>query len=118
MKYSMEQRFRIFNDDTGERIEVGEDPEGLGMIEIVWVDELGKRGTNIIFTEEALPLLIDALNRRLELMKERQWLDKCDRCKVGKRDVHVGQAEGFSDNTALCNACVHEMKVWRSSNER
>ena len=67
MKYSLECRYRIFNDDTGERIEIGDDPEGLGMTEIVWVDELGKRGTNIVFTEEALPLLIEALNNRLEL---------------------------------------------------
>ncbi len=66
MKYSMDERFRIWNDDTGERIEVGEDPDGLELTEIVYVSEEGKRHENIIFSDEAIPLLIAALQKRLK----------------------------------------------------
>lgn len=72
MKYTLENRFRIWCDTTGERIEVGDDPEGLEMTEIVFVDPAGKRGTNIIFTEEALPLMIEALNIRLTYLKQKK----------------------------------------------
>jgi hypothetical protein len=65
MRYSLEKRFRIFNDDCGERIEIGDDPDGLDLTEIVWVGDDGKRGTNICFTDEAILLLIEALAARL-----------------------------------------------------
>lgn len=66
MKYSLDERFRIWNDDTGERIEVGDDPDGLDLTEIVFVSEEGKRQQNIIFTDEAIPLLMLALQKRLK----------------------------------------------------
>lgn len=34
--------------------------------------------------------------------------DKCDRCKVGERDVHVGQPEGFFADMAFCNDCAQK----------
>jgi hypothetical protein len=32
----------------------------------------------------------------------------CDRCKVGERDIHVGQAEGFFADTMFCHACAYK----------
>ncbi len=69
MKYSMDERYRIWCDDTGERIEVGDDPDGLDLTEIVFVSEENKRRENIIFTDEAIPLLIAALQKRLNRIK-------------------------------------------------
>ncbi len=72
MRYSLENRFRIHNDDTGERIEIGDDPDGLDLTEIVFITDDGKRGTNIIFTEEGLPLVIEALQSRWQFLQSRK----------------------------------------------
>lgn len=69
MRYSLDTRYRVWDDECGERIEVGEDPDGLELTEIVWVSDDGKRGTNICFTDEAIPLLIEALTARLNRKK-------------------------------------------------
>lgn len=69
MKYYLDVRYSVWNNDCGERIEVGEDPDGLDLTEIVWVSDDNQRGTNICFTDEAIPLLIEALTARLNRKK-------------------------------------------------
>ena len=51
-KYTLEKSFKIFNDETGDYIEVREDPDGLGMIEITNHDHTGN--------EESTPVRIDS----------------------------------------------------------
>lgn len=69
-KFTLENRFRIWDDDNGERIEVGDDPDGLGMTEVVWVSDEGKRGTPInLPTVESIEMMITALQQRLEWVK-------------------------------------------------
>lgn len=56
--------YRICNDDTGETIEVSPDGDGLDLTEICFRESGGKITDRIVFSEEALPLLIEALQRR------------------------------------------------------
>ncbi len=71
MKYSLEIVYKVCNDDTGEVIEVGPDPDGLRLVEIRSLTDDGELGGNICVTEEALPLLIDALQRSLTSLQSR-----------------------------------------------
>lgn len=68
--FTLEERYRLWNDGCSVRVEIGDDPDGLEMTEIVYVDENGERGTPINFTDAELPLLIKALQRRLTRTKE------------------------------------------------
>lgn len=72
MKHTLEHRFRLWNDEFGERVEIGDDPDGLDLTEIVWVSDNGERTTPINFTEEALPLLIEALTLRLQYLQTKK----------------------------------------------
>lgn len=72
MKHSLEHRFHLWNDDRGERVEIGDDPDGLEMTEIVFVTDDGMRGNPINFTEEGLPLLIEALTLRLQHLQSKK----------------------------------------------
>lgn len=72
MNFTLENRFRLWNDDCGERVEIGDDPDGLELTEIVFVSDDGKRATPINFPEEALPLLIEALSLRLQHLQARK----------------------------------------------
>lgn len=64
-RYNLENRFRLWDLDCGECIEIGDDPDGLGLTEIVWVSDEGKRAIPINITNEGLPKLIEALQARL-----------------------------------------------------
>jgi hypothetical protein len=66
VKFSMDAVFRVWNDDTGERIEVGEDRDGLGLTEITACDSIGEVQSAIVLTNEQLRLLGEAIQRRLE----------------------------------------------------
>lgn len=61
MSYSLEKMFQIWNDRTGERIEIGPDRDGLDLIEIRFYAVDSKQPTFIIFNQEQVPLLIQAL---------------------------------------------------------
>lgn len=64
--YSTEREFKIWNDEFGHRYEVGEDPDGLGLVEIRYVEENGVVGSRINIDREAIPLLIQALQEKLK----------------------------------------------------
>lgn len=63
MSHTLELKFQIWNDSTGEAITVGSNPDGLDMIEIRYVDETGKIRDRITLDEIAVPLMIEALQR-------------------------------------------------------
>ena len=65
MSYSLEQMFEVWDDKSGERFEIGLDRDATEITEIRYRDELGKIGNRIRIPDEALPLVIDALERRL-----------------------------------------------------
>lgn len=71
MRTTLEARFTLWIDDTGERIEVGDDSEGLDMTEIRYIDETGKRLAEIRFSDNQVPMLVEALERHLKFKKER-----------------------------------------------
>lgn len=72
MKASLEMRMQIWNDTTGERIEVGEDSDGLDLLEIRYVSEDGKAGDSIRFQPEHAKHVIEALQRVATFMAEKK----------------------------------------------
>jgi len=61
MTHGLETHQRIYNDVTGDYINIGPDADGLDMIEIAHVED-GKMSSNrVVVTDEQLPLLIQAL---------------------------------------------------------
>lgn len=69
--YTLEHRYLIWNDDHGERIEVGEDGDALGLVEIRCVGDDGIIITRITMGPEAVPLLIEALQNLQEFLAKR-----------------------------------------------
>lgn len=66
MKISTDTITRIWNDDTGQRMEVGEDADGLGLVEIRSIDANGNVEARMTFPAGYVAELIRALeNRRL-----------------------------------------------------
>ena len=65
MRYSLETVYKVCNDDTGEVIEVGPDPDGLDLVEIRSRIDDGTVTSSMTVTKDALPLLIEALTRML-----------------------------------------------------
>jgi len=63
---------QVWNDDTGERIDVGEDRDGLGLMEIRYVDEKGKVGADIRFLPEHAHLLTEAISRVADFLQKRE----------------------------------------------
>lgn len=59
--YSIELAIKIYNDETGERIEVTEDADGLGLIEIISVDENQKITNRFAFEPEIADGVVDAI---------------------------------------------------------
>lgn len=61
-QYSLTMRLEIWNNKTGEKITIGEDRDGLDMLEICVHDAEGKAtGEAITLNDEQQSLLIDAL---------------------------------------------------------
>jgi hypothetical protein len=65
MPWSLETMYEIWDDDSGDKIEVGPDRDGLDMVEIRWRTDDGKIAERMTFTQEAVPLLIEALTKAL-----------------------------------------------------
>jgi len=60
-KFSLEQMFQIWDDGTGECIEVGPDRDGLGLIEIRYRLANGQIGNRIVMPKEQARLVVRAL---------------------------------------------------------
>ena len=69
MEYSVEHVIKIWIDDTGERIQICEDNDGLGLTEIRYYDPDGKCQARITMDEKLTELLISGLRKILDLKK-------------------------------------------------
>lgn len=70
-KYSEEVLFQCWNDDTGERIECGEDLDGLGLVEIRNKDNDNKVCQNITLTIEQAEWMMRVLPSAIGNAKRR-----------------------------------------------
>ncbi len=61
MNYSIEKVIQVWNDDTGERVEVGSDRDCLKLVEIRSYTDDGKIGTSIIMEKEQSILIAKAI---------------------------------------------------------
>lgn len=64
--YSIEKRYLIWDDGSGERIEVGQDSDGLELVEIRQIAESEKVYARITMTIEQAKLLSECLAKYLE----------------------------------------------------
>lgn len=69
MRCTLEATFTLHDDDSGDSIEIGDDLDGIDMLEIRYKDR-PKEGIN--FTEEQVPLLIEALQKWQAFAAERR----------------------------------------------
>lgn len=65
--YSLEKSYKIYNDSTGEYIEVCPDADGLDLVEIRFVLEDGTINTRITMSPEQAELVATALGRMRDL---------------------------------------------------
>lgn len=63
--YTLEHKFEIWNDKTGERIEIGPDRDGLDLIEIRNFSDDGQVGQSITMTKDEACLLRMAIDKLL-----------------------------------------------------
>lgn len=77
--YSHEIVHQIWNDKTGDRIEVGEDRDGLELVEIRYIDGYNKIVESVSMTMEQAVLVHAALTSHL-------GLDAFDNTKIGGTD--------------------------------
>lgn len=64
--HTLETRYEIWNDRTGERIDVGPDRDGLDMIEIVYVGDDGVKGQCVCMTKAQAKLVAEALLKSIQ----------------------------------------------------
>lgn len=65
MSYSLETSYQIWNDSTGERIEVNPDRDALGSVEIRSITDDDKPEASVVLNKEQVRLLIQALVKTL-----------------------------------------------------
>ncbi len=63
--YIFEKSFKIWNDDLEYRIEVCDDSDGLGMVEIRYVEN-NKIGQRVTIEKGMIPFLIEALKEMMQ----------------------------------------------------
>jgi chemotaxis receptor (MCP) glutamine deamidase CheD len=72
MRTTLEAKFTLWIDDTGECIVVGDDRDGLDMTEILFIDETKQVRAEIRLTDNQVPMLVEALERFGKFKRERQ----------------------------------------------
>lgn len=84
-------------DNGGECLQIGEDRDGLDMTEIRWRDGSGKVAQSVTFTDDMLPLVIEALQKRLA--RAAQGIETCGRpgCTAERRpsDGRAGRVRRY-----------------------
>ena len=78
MKYSYEKICQVWNDATGEHIDVGEDRDGLKLVEIRSYTSDGKLGAQITMTQEQAQMVVRAINEYIEFLKVEESREKKD----------------------------------------
>lgn len=66
MKFSLETVCKIWNDECGERLEVGPDRDGLGLLEIRSFTSDGKINASVTMPKEQALVLFQALGKLLD----------------------------------------------------
>lgn len=66
MSYSFETVQQVWDDKSGERIEIGPDRDALELIEIRHVSNEGKTGQSVVMTKEQAELVYKALGKLLD----------------------------------------------------
>jgi len=61
--FSLETMYRVWDDKTGDRVEVGPDSDGLDLLEIRSYTNDGKLEVSILLKPEMAPLVADAIYR-------------------------------------------------------
>jgi hypothetical protein len=64
-RISTEVCYKIWNDETGDRFEVCDDADALGMTEIRYVDSDGKICSRLSITDSFLPAVFAALEKKM-----------------------------------------------------
>jgi hypothetical protein len=59
--YTIEAKYEVYDDATGDKISVGDDADGLEAVEIKSVDRTGCGMGTVMFPREMLPHVIKAL---------------------------------------------------------
>lgn len=84
---TLEMRMQLWFDKTGDRIEVGEDGDGLSLLELRYVDSEGKILDRIICAPEDAPKLAQAIQKVADYMvaegsraAEPKDPTRCDTC--------------------------------------
>jgi len=72
MRYYLEKIMEVWNADTGEHIEVSEDPDGLGLVRMRYITDDGQEGPDIIWSPEASQLIIEAIINVSEHIRNRK----------------------------------------------
>jgi hypothetical protein len=65
MTYSLETVYQVWNDKTGDRLDIKPDSDSLDLIEVRYVNEAGEIGSSITMTREVATLLRKALGKML-----------------------------------------------------
>lgn len=61
--FSLERVIQVWDDSTGERLEVGNDPDGKGLVEIRMCDGTGKVASLVAIDPGMVPVLQEALTQ-------------------------------------------------------
>ncbi len=61
MNFSVEHTIQVWNDETGERVEISPDRDGLGLVLISFVGDDGKRRDSISMPPEQATLVARAI---------------------------------------------------------
>lgn len=75
-RYTVEACFSVWDDDTGDRLEVQSDADGLGLVELRSIDRSGSEEGNVVMKEDQLALVIECLNRFMKFREEQKNKDK------------------------------------------
>lgn len=59
--YSLENHYKVWNDKTGTKVEIGPDRDGLNLVEMREFSDDGKELTCVVFTPEQAELVATAL---------------------------------------------------------
>jgi len=65
-EYSLETLFKVWDDSTGCRYEVGPDADGLDCIELRSVDKKGNIDNRFVIDPDAAPLVYEALGKLIQ----------------------------------------------------
>jgi len=70
--FTLEHRLEVWNNKTGERIEVGEDRDGLELVQMTFITDDGQRSSTFTIHPDEAPLVAKAIGMVAEGIKKRK----------------------------------------------